>query len=150
MSGQAWLCGYSGVTTTTTGHGANQTTSYSCNSQWDPAGTRTGVKNELVFVSGCFADSTMSTSNEVTYAGTGRYCVDLTGQNTLQVGSVMNQDYHSGGQATNFGPVVAETLTVAGNPGQLLPLSVLPAGAPTSYTTTLTNTSGGKPFNWNG
>jgi hypothetical protein len=62
----------------------------------------------------------------------------------------MNQDYHSGGQATNFGPVVAETLTVAGNPGQLLPLSVLPAGAPTSYTTTLTNTSGGKPFNWNG
>jgi hypothetical protein len=150
MSGQAWLCGYSGVTTTTTGHGNNQSTSYSCNSQWDPAGTRTGVKNELIFVAGCYADSTMSTSHEVTYAGSGRYCVDLTGQNTLQVGSVMNQDYHSGGQATNYGPVVAETLTVAGNPGQLLPLSVLPAGAPTTYTTTLTNNSGGKPYNWNG
>jgi hypothetical protein len=63
---------------------------------------------------------------------------------------VLNQDYHSGGQATNYGPVVANTLTVAGNPGQLLPFSVLPAGAPTTFTTTLTTTSGGKPYNWNG
>jgi hypothetical protein len=148
MSGQAWICGYSGVTTTTTGHGNNQTTSYSCNSQWDPAGTRTGTKNEFVFVFGCYADSTMTT--EVTAAGGGGYCVDLTGQNWLQVGSVLNQDYHSGGQATNYGPVVGNTLTVAGNPGQLLPFSVLPAGAPTTYTTQLTTTSGGKPYNWNG
>ena len=71
-------------------------------------------------------------------------------QNAFQVGTVLNQDYHSGGQATNYGPVVANTLTVAGNPGQLLPFSTLPAGAPTTNTTVTTSITGGKPYNWNG
>jgi hypothetical protein len=63
---------------------------------------------------------------------------------------VLNQDYHSGGQAVNYGPVVANTLTVAGNPGQLLPFSTLPAGAPTTNTTSTSSTTGGRPYNWNG
>jgi hypothetical protein len=145
MSGQAWVCGVTGVSTSTHGH----TTSYSCNTQWDPAGTRNGgVTNQIVFVAGCYADSSMTT--QVTYAATGTYCVDLAGQNTFQVGTVENQDYHSGGQAVNYGPVIANTLTVAGNPGQLLPFSTLPAGAPTTDSTSTTSTSGGKPYNWNG
>jgi hypothetical protein len=145
MSGQAWICGVTGVTTTTS-HG---NTSYSCNTQWDPAGSRNGgITNQLVLVAGCYANSSMTT--QVTYAATGTYCVDLSGQNTFQVGTVLNQDYHSGGLATNYGPVVANTLTVAGNPGQLLPFSTLPAGAPTTNTTVTTSITGGKPYNWNG
>lgn len=145
MSGQAWVCGVTGVTTTTS-HGH---TSYSCNTQWDPAGTRNGgVTNEIVFVAGCWANTTGTSF--VTVASGGGYCVDLAGQNTFQVGTVLNTDYHSGGNAVNYGPVVANTLTVAGNPGQLLPFSVLPAGAPTTNSTSTTSTSGGKPYNWNG
>jgi hypothetical protein len=145
MSGQAWFCGTTGVTTTTS-HG---NTSYSCNSQWDPAGTRNhGVTNEIVLVAGCYADSGMST--RVWYSATGQYCVDLAGQNTFQVGTVLYTDYHSGGNATNLGPVVAETLNIGGNPGQLLPFSTLPAGAPTTDSTSTTSTSGGRPYNWNG
>ena len=89
-------------------------------------------------------------TTQVSYAATGTYCVDLAGQNTFQVGTVLNNDYHSGGNATNYGPVVANTLTVAGNPGQLLPFSTLPAGAPTTNSTSTSSTTGGKPYNWNG
>jgi hypothetical protein len=146
MSGQAWFCGVTGVTVTAPKHGSP---TYSCNSQWDPAGTRNGgVTNEIVLVAGCWANTTGSSF--VTYASGGTYCVDLSGQNTFQVGTVLNTDYHSGGNAVNLGPVVANTLTVAGNPGQLIPLSVLPAGAPTTNITSNTTTSGGKPYDWNG
>ena len=145
MSGQAWLCGVTGVTTTTS-HGS---TSYSCNTQWDPAGTRSGgATNQIVFVAGCWSNTTGTSF--VTYAGGGGYCVDLAGQNTFQVGTVLNTDYHSGGNAVNYGPVVADTLSIGGNPGQLLPFSTLPAGAPTVDTSVTTSTTGGRPYDWNG
>ena len=149
MGGQAWMCATTGVTTTTShGHGP-PTTTYSCNSQWDPAGTRNGgITNQIVLVAGCWANSTGST--HVLYSAGGQYCVDLAGQNTFQVGTVLNEDYHSSGNAVNYGPVVAETIDVGGNPGQLLPFSTLPAGAPTTDSTSTTLTSGGRPYNWNG
>jgi hypothetical protein len=72
-----------------------------------------------------------------------------SGQNAFQVGTVLNQDYHSDGRATNHGPVVANAFTVAGNP-RSLPFRTPPAGAPTTSTTVTTSITSGKPYNWNG
>ena len=107
----------------------------SCNASWD-----TSV-SELVLLAGCWANSTGSSllSN---------YCVDYGGTNVMQVGTYSANDYKLGGNATNWGPVLAKTLTLLGSDSELVPFKVMPPGTPTNTSTSYLPASA--PTYWSG
>jgi hypothetical protein len=100
-----------------------------CTASWD-----TG-NNALVLVAGCRPSNSTTGLPLVTFASTGTYCVDYGGTNTVQVGTYCATDYHINGNATNWGPVLANTLTLAGNLSELIPFTVMPPGTPTNTST---------------
>ncbi len=124
LSGNATLCGIS-----------------NCASTWNPD------KNGIVFVTGCWANSTGSSL-------VSSYCVNLAGNNTLQAAIYSATDYHAAGNAQDMGPVIANSITQAGNVSVFIPFHTLPAGAPVNTTTVTTTTTGDgtpqSPANWNG
>ena len=92
-----------------------------CTGQWDPS------TNVLVLVAGCWGNSNGSSLVN--------NCVTLSGQNTLQTGTYVVKGYTASGQATNWGPVIADSATLSGNAAQMLPLHNLPPGAPVNTAT---------------
>lgn len=106
-----------------------------CNATWDTA------QSELVLLAGCWADSTGSTLAS-------HYCVDYAGTNVMQVGTESTNDYHISGNATNWGPVLANTLTLNGNLSELVPFKVMPPGTPTNTSTSYLPASA--PTYWSG
>ena len=122
MSGQYNLCGISG-----------------CTSSWD------NNTNQLFLLADCWKDA----AGDLTHVTSGDpYCLDLTGQNTLQANAWVNTDYHAGGQASDTGPVITDTASIAGNPTQLIPLHNAPANLPGA--TISTQQPAGAAYNWSG
>jgi len=111
-----------------------------CNSSWNTATT------EVVLIAACWANSTGS--QLVSLSTTGSYCVDYGGGNTMQVGTYCATDYYISGTATNWGPVLANTLTLNGNLSELVPFKVMPPGTPTNTATSYLPASA--PTYWNG
>jgi len=111
-----------------------------CTSSWNPD------TNGLILIADCWSNSTGSVL--VSQATTGHYCVDYSGGNKIQVGTYCLTDYHISGSGTNWGPVLANTLTLGGSTSTLIPFHVMPPGTPlNSITTYLPATA---PTNWNG
>lgn len=106
-----------------------------CNATWDTS------QSELVLLAGCWADSTGTTLAS-------HYCVDYGGTNVMQVGTYSTNDYHISGSATNWGPVLANTLALNGNLSELVPFKVMPPGTPTNTSTSFLPASA--PTYWSG
>ena len=122
MSGQFNLCGIA-----------------ACSTSWD------NNTNQLFLFADCWKDA----AGDLTHVTNGDpYCMDLTGQNTLQANAWVNTDYHDGGQASDTGPVITDTAAIAGNPAQLIPLHNAPANLPGA--TISTQQPAGAPYNWSG
>ena len=112
----------------------------SCTSSWNPD------TNGVILIAGCWHDSTGTVLES--QATTGKYCVDYSGSNRVQVGTYCLTDYHISGSGTNWGPVLASTLALGGSTSTLIPFHVMPPGTPlNSITTYLPATS---PRGWNG
>jgi hypothetical protein len=107
----------------------------SCNATWDTS------QSELVLLAGCWSNSTGSTLYS-------NYCVDYSGTNVMQVGTYSTNDYHISGNSTNWGPVLAKTLTLNGNLSELVPFKVMPPGTPTNTSTSFLPASA--PTYWSG
>jgi len=54
-----------------------------------------------------------------------------------QGGAYVAGDYYIENNATNWGPVIANHITVVNNAGQTVPLTSLPPGTPAYFTTSL-------------
>ena len=96
--------------------------SATCGADWD---TSTAA---LVFVAACWANadgSSLVTSK----------CVNYGGNNTMQVATYCKTNYFIAGTATNWGPVLADTLSLNGNMSELIPFKVMPPGTPTNTST---------------
>jgi Tfp pilus assembly protein PilX len=125
-------------------------------SGWDPGDWNNPAKatqcaasggcNVLVLVASCWNNSTGTSF----VSGTSPSCVDLTGGTTTQAGIYSTQNFTLEGGSVDQGPVLANTMVVAGGTNilQMLPFNNLPAGTPTQ-TTTVTPPPGA-PTNWSG
>lgn len=111
-----------------------------CGAGWDTANAA------LVFVAACWANSTGSSLVSLAYNGT--YCVNYGGNSTMQVATYCATDYFIKGTATNWGPVLANTLTLNGNLSELVPFKVMPPGTPTNTVTSYLPASA--PTYWSG
>jgi hypothetical protein len=124
--GSAWLCGIA-----------------NCTASWNP--DLAGV----IIVAGCWANSTGSSL--ITFASTGTYCVDYGGSSAsikMQVGTYVKTDYRLGGSASNWGPVLADTITLEGSTSTLIPFHTMPPGTPLNSVTTYLPAD--PPTNWGG
>jgi Tfp pilus assembly protein PilX len=95
----------------------------------------------MVFVAGCWADTTgtsLVTSK----------CVNYGGNAVLQVATYCTTDYFIAGTATNWGPVLANTLQLNGNMSTLVPFHIMPPGTPLNTDTVYLPASA--PTYWNG
>jgi hypothetical protein len=95
--------------------GAHLCGNAACDSSWD-ANT-----NLLVLVVGSAASPALTMKQNAIYQG----------------GAYVNGDYSIENNAVNWGPVIANHITIANNAGQTVPLNTLPPGAPAYYTTSL-------------
>jgi hypothetical protein len=116
-----------------------------CGADWDtdphdPGGAA------LLLAAACWADSTGS--NLVSLAYNGTYCVNYGGTTTMQVATYCATDYFIKGTATNWGPVLANTLTLNGNLSELVPFKIMPPGTPTNTRTSYLPASA--PTYWSG
>jgi hypothetical protein len=113
----------------------------------DPTKTATcaanGGCNVLTFVAGCWANSTGSSL--VTSA-----CGHVTGGATFEAGEMVKTNFTLDGGSIDQGPVIADTISVAGGTSilQKMPFYYLPAGTPTDTTTVPSLPSA--PTNWSG
>jgi hypothetical protein len=111
-----------------------------CTGAWNPD------QNGIVLVAGCWNNSTGS--QLIGLATTGGYCVDYGGTNTIQLGTYCATDYHISGNTTNWGPVLANTLSLNGNLSTLVPFHIMPPGTPLNTSTVYLPASA--PTYWNG
>jgi hypothetical protein len=123
---------------------------------WDPVDWNVASKatqcasshacNVLILVASCWANSTGSSIN----TGVSPPCVDFTGGSTVQTGTYSSGNFTLEGGSVDQGPVLADTMAVAGGTGitQTLPFYNLPENTPTQ-TSTITP-SPGAPYNWSG
>lgn len=111
-----------------------------CTSDWNPdtAG--------IVMVAGCWNNATGS--QLVSVATTNSYCVNYGGNAILQVATYCATDYYVAGTATNWGPVLANTLTLNGNMSTLVPFHIMPPGTPLNTATSYLPASA--PTYWSG
>ena len=113
----------------------------------DPTKTATcaanGGCNVLTFVAGCWANSTGSSL--VTSA-----CGHVTGGATFEAGELVKTNFTLDGGSIDQGPVIADTISVAGGTSilQKMPFYYLPAGTPTDTTSVPSLPSA--PTNWSG
>jgi hypothetical protein len=119
-SGNTTLCGISG-----------------CGANWD---TDTAA---LVLAAACWADSTGTT-----LVNSPSFCVDYGGTNSMQVATYCATSYFIKGTATNWGPVLANTLSLNGNLSELVPFKIMPPGTPTNTRTSYLPASA--PTYWSG
>lgn len=106
-----------------------------CTGAWDTDNAA------MVFVAGCWADSTGSTL-------VASKCVNYGGNAVLQVATYCTTDYFIAGTATNWGPVLANTLQLNGNMSTLVPFHIMPPGTPLNTSTEYLPASA--PTYWNG
>lgn len=124
-----------------------------CNG-WDPGDYNVPSKasqcasaggcNVMILVASCW------TANSTGTTFVSGACFDVTGGTTVQIGSYATKNFTLEGGSVDQGPVICDTMTVAGGTNilQMLPFFNLPTNAP-SDTTTVT-TPPGAPTNWNG
>jgi Tfp pilus assembly protein PilX len=122
---------------------------------WDPGDYNVSSKasacatskacNVMVLVANCRQANT--TDDTKTVSGT---CFDLTGGSTLQTGSYARTSFVLEGGSTDQGPVITNTMTVAGGTNflQMLPFDNLPTGTPANTTTVVSPPSA--PTHWAG
>jgi hypothetical protein len=80
-----------------------------CNNTWNTQ------QNVLMFVAG---------------APLPGYGFNLNNNNVFQGAAYVVADYHLDNNSVNWGPVVANQITIDNNAGQVIPLRALPPGAP--------------------
>jgi hypothetical protein len=111
-----------------------------CTGFWNPD------QNGIILIAACWNNSTGT--QLVSQATNGKYCVDYSGTNNVQVGTYCSTDYHINGSSFNMGPVLSQTLTLGGSTSSLIPFHVMPPGTPlNSITTYLPATA---PTQWSG
>lgn len=111
-----------------------------CTTSWNPD------TSGIVLVAACWANSTGSAL--VSLATTGNYCVNYGGSNVIQVGTYCATDFHISGNSSNMGPVLANTLALAGNNSTLIPFHIMPPGTPLNTATSYLPASA--PSGWAG
>ena len=122
VSGSSSLCGISG-----------------CTGAWNTDTSSGGAA--LVFVAACWANSTGS-------ALVTSKCVSYGGNAVMQVATYCTTDYFIAGTASNWGPVLADTLQLNGNLSTLIPFHIMPPGTPLNTNTVYLPASA--PTYWNG
>lgn len=93
----------------------------------------------LCGIAGCTASWNPNANLIVLVAGTStqQYGFSLMNNSTFQGGAYVVGDYLVVNNGVNWGPVIANQLSIANNAGQSVPLDSLPVGAPAEYTTSL-------------
>ena len=82
--------------------------------------------NAIVFVAGCWANSTGSSLISSS-------CVSLTGGAKAQFGAYVTTNYLVDGNSANYGPILANSLSLNGGTSSLIPFSQMPPGTPLNY-----------------
>lgn len=137
-SGQASLYFTGGIGTTggPTFCGASSVVAgTSCTTSWNPDA------DGIIFIAGCWADSTGST---LTTTG----CVGLGGGSNVQFGVYCTTQYTTAGGSSNMGPVLANSLNLGGSTSSLIPFHYMPPGTPLG--TRFVTVPGSPPTNWSG
>lgn len=122
---------------------------------WDPGDWNNSAKqsqcvanggcNVLILVASCWKANTTGGTQFVSNP-----CVDITGGSTLQTGTYSAKNFTLEGGSVDQGPVIADTMSIAGGTNilQMLPFYNLPQNTPTK-TSTVTSPPGA-PTNWSG
>lgn len=111
-----------------------QSGNQSCTGAWNT------LTDGIIMVAGCWANSTGSSLNPT--------CVSLGGNTTVQFGVYCVTQYSTSGNASNMGPVLANTLSLGGTTQTLIPYHYFPPGTPLSTSTTYYPAN--PPTNWSG
>lgn len=107
----------------------------SCTAAWDT------TTDGIIMVAACWSNSTGST---LTTSG----CVSLGGSTTVQFGVYCVTQYSTSGNASNMGPVLANSLSLGGGAQTLIPFHYFPPGTPLNTSTSYLPASA--PTNWAG
>ena len=113
-SGQATMYFTGGVSTTGSAKFCGIT---NCTTFWQPD------TNGIVFVAGCWANSTGSS---LTTSG----CINIGGSSQVQFAAYVTTNYSIAGGASNMGPVLANSLSLGGSTSSLIPFHNMPPGTP--------------------
>ena len=131
-TGQASLYFTGGISTTGSGSFCGIS---NCTASWNP--DTSGV----IFIAGCWSNTTGSTL--ITSS-----CVNFGGSTHWQVGVYATTQYTIGGSASNFGPVLANTLSLGGSTSTLIPFHNMPPNTPMN--TEPQTVPGSLPSSWSG
>ena len=131
-TGQASMYFTGGISTTGSGSFCGIS---NCTASWNPD------VNGIIFVAGCWSNSTGSS---LITSG----CVNFGGSSHWQVGVYCTTNYSIAGSASNFGPVLANSLSLGGSTSTLIPFHYMPPGTPLNYRTVVV--PGSPPKSWSG